>query len=250
MSSITLENVNLTFKARSSKGIKDILIPERHVFSPIENGSVKAIKDLSLSLKEGDRLAVIGRNGAGKSTLLRMIAGIYAPDSGRVAVDGTVSSMFELATGFEMEQDGWSNIMLRGLMLGMSPASMKDKIKEIAEFSELGDYLNMPVKYYSSGMFVRLAFSVSTAVEADILLLDEIIAAGDAAFLEKANARLKKMVESSKILVLVTHNMDTAVRMCNRCVWLENGSLRMEGDPRSVTDAYIADVAPLGEMIK
>lgn len=247
MSSITLENVNLTFKARSSKGIKDILIPERHVFSPIENDSVKAIKDLSLSLKEGDRLAVIGRNGAGKSTLLRMIAGIYAPDSGRVSVDGTVSSMFELATGFEMEQDGWSNIMLRGLMLGMSPASMKDKIKEIAEFSELGDYLNMPVKYYSSGMFVRLAFSVSTAVEADILLLDEIIAAGDAAFLEKANARLKKMVESSKILVLVTHNMDTAVRMCNRCVWLENGSLRMEGDPRPVTDAYIADVAPLGK---
>lgn len=247
MSSITLENVNLTFKARSSKGIKDILIPERHVFSPIENDSVKAIKDLSLSLKEGDRLAVIGRNGAGKSTLLRMIAGIYAPDSGRVAVDGTVSSMFELATGFEMEQDGWSNIMLRGLMLGMSPASMKDKIKEIAEFSELGDYLNMPVKYYSSGMFVRLAFSVSTAVEADILLLDEIIAAGDAAFLEKANARIKKMVESSKILVLVTHNMDTAVRMCNRCVWLENGSLRMEGDPRLVTDAYIADVAPLGK---
>ena len=241
MSSIYLENVNLIFNVWREKRIRDIIIPGSKKFSDFENGSVHAIKDVTLSLKEGDRLAIIGHNGAGKSSLLKLIAGIYPPTTGTLKVNGAVSSMFELATGFEMEQSGWNNIYLRGLMLGQKPDEIKKKMREIADFSELGSFLNMPVKYYSSGMFVRLAFSISTAIEPDILLLDEIIAAGDAAFLDKANRRLKDMVHIAKIMVLVTHSMQSAVDMCNRCIWMERGRVIKFGDPQEVVDAYLSN---------
>lgn len=239
MSSIYLEDVHLIFNVWKEKRIKDIIIPGSKKFNDFRNGSVHAIDNISLSLKDGDRLAIIGHNGAGKSSLLKMIAGIYPPTSGILKTDGTVSSMFELATGFEMEQSGWNNIYLRGLMLGQHPNEIKSKMKEIAEFSELGSFLNMPVKYYSSGMFVRLAFSISTAIEPDILLLDEIIAAGDAAFLEKANNRLKDMISTAKIMVLVTHSMTSAVDMCNQCIWMEKGKILKYGKPEEVVDAYL-----------
>lgn len=239
MSSIVLKDANLIFNVWKEKKIKDIIMPGSNKFSDYKNGSVHAINNLSLSLKDGDRLAIIGHNGAGKSTILKMMAGIYPPTSGTVEVNGNISSMFELATGFEMEQSGWNNIYLRGLMLGQKPSEIKEKMKEIAEFSELGSFLNMPVKYYSSGMFIRLAFSISTAIEPDILLLDEIIAAGDAAFLEKANQRLKHMVNTAKIMVLVTHSMPSAIDMCNRCIWMERGKIMMEGEPELVVAAYL-----------
>lgn len=239
MSSIYLEDVHLIFNVWKEKKIKDIIIPGSKKFNDFRDGSVHAIDNISLSLKDGDRLAIIGHNGAGKSSLLKMIAGIYPPTSGILKTDGTVSSMFELATGFEMEQSGWNNIYLRGLMLGQHPNEIKSKMKEIAEFSELGSFLNMPVKYYSSGMFVRLAFSISTAIEPDILLLDEIIAAGDAAFLEKANNRLKDMISTAKIMVLVTHSMASAVNMCNQCIWMEKGKILKYGKPEEVVDAYL-----------
>ncbi len=239
MSCIELENIDLVFNVWHQKRIKDVIIPGSNKFSDYSDGKVHAIDNLSLSLKDGDRLAIIGHNGAGKSTLLKVISGIYPPSSGTLKVDGNISSMFELATGFEMEQSGWNNIYLRGLMLGLSPKEIKDKMDEIAEFSELGNYLNMPVKYYSSGMFVRLAFSISTAIEPDILLLDEIIAAGDAAFLDKANKRLQKMINTSKIMVFVTHSMQSAVSMCNKCIWMQQGKIMLSGSPEYVTEEYI-----------
>ena len=241
MSSIELENIDLIFNVWHQKRIKDVLIPGSNKFSDYTNGKVHALNNLSLTLKDGDRLAIIGHNGAGKSTLLKLISGIYPPTNGTIHVDGNISSMFELATGFEMEQSGWNNIYLRGLMLGLSPTEIKDKMQEIAEFSELGNYLNMPVKYYSSGMFVRLAFSISTSIEPDILLLDEIIASGDAAFLDKANRRLQKMVNTSKIMVFVTHSMSSAVEMCNKCIWMQQGRIIQSGTPKEVTKEYIKD---------
>lgn len=241
MSKIELEDVDLTFNVWHQKRIKDVLIPGSNKFSDYNNGKVHAIDHLNLSLHDGDRLAVIGHNGAGKSTLLKVISGIYPPTSGKVNVEGKISSMFELSTGFEMEQNGWNNIYLRGLMLGLSPKEIQDKMEEIAEFSELGNYLNMPVKYYSSGMFVRLAFSISTAIEPDILLLDEIIAAGDASFLQKANDRLHKMIKTSKIMVFVTHSMASAVDMCNKCIWMQQGKVLLSGTPENVTKSYIKD---------
>lgn len=243
MSLIQLENVNLIYKVWREKRIKDILIPGSKKFNTFEkDGSVHALRDLNFAMKDGDRVAVIGHNGAGKSSLLKMLAGIYPPSSGNLMVDGRISSMFELATGFEMESNGWDNIYLRGLMLGEKPDDIKAKMKEIAEFSELGEFLNMPVKYYSSGMFLRLAFSVSTAIEPDILLLDEVVAAGDAAFIDKATQRMNQMVNTAKIMVYVTHSMVQAKDMCNRCIWLERGNLMMDGTPEDVTKAYIESV--------
>ncbi len=243
MSKIVLQDVNLIFHVQRQKRIKDILIPGSSRFSQFENGrDVHAIKHMTLTIQEGERVAIIGHNGAGKSTFLRMVSGIYAPSSGILEVDGTISGMFEFATGFEMEQNGWDNIYLRGLMLGLTPEQIIAKMKEIGEFSELGDFLNMPVKYYSSGMLIRLAFSVSTSIHPDILLLDEALSAGDAAFVEKANARMKELMDSSRIMVLVTHGMQSALNLCNRCIWLERGEIVMDGMPQDVTTAYLNSI--------
>ena len=183
MSLIDLNQVDLIFKVWRPKKIKDILIPGSRKFSGYGiDGTVHALKDITLRFQDGDRVAIIGHNGAGKSSFLKMVAGIYPPERGTIQVEGRISSMFELATGFEMDSSGWDNIYLRGLMLGETPDRIKKKMEEIAVFSELGDFLNMPVKYYSSGMFLRLAFSVSTAIEPDILLLDEVVAAGGGGF--------------------------------------------------------------------
>ena len=240
MSLIQLEHVDLVFKVRRERRIKDIIIPGSKRFNGFEQGkAVHAIKDMTLKVGDGERVAIIGHNGAGKSTFLRMVSGIYQPSGGNLTVDGRVSGMFEFATGFEMEQNGWDNIYLRGLMLGETPEEIMNKMLEIAKFSELGDFLNMPVKYYSSGMLIRLAFSVSTAIDPDILLLDEALAAGDAAFINKAQLRMKELVRKSRILVLVTHGMPTAVELCNRCIWLDKGEIMMDGDPREVTEAYM-----------
>lgn len=243
MSLIRFEDVDLTFHVWREKRIKDILIPGSQRFNDFHaDGTIHAIDHLNLEIRDGERLAVIGHNGAGKSTLLKVVSGIYPPTAGRVTIEGRLSSMFEMATGFEMEASGWDNIYLRGLMLGEAPESIKGKMLEIAEFSELGDFLNMPVKYYSSGMFIRLAFSISTAIRPDILLLDEVLAAGDAAFLQKANQRMHEMVDISKIMVLVTHSMASAVEMCNRCIWMERGRIIADGVPCEITEKYLKDI--------
>lgn len=240
MSYIKFDQVNLYFRTFRQRRIKDILIPGSKRFSRFEeDGSVHAIKDFNLNIKEGERLSVIGHNGAGKSTLLKMISGIYHPTSGTVEVEGRISSMFELATGFEMELSGWDNIYLRGLMLGEHPKEIREKMSEIAEFSELGDFLNMPVKYYSSGMFVRLAFSISTAIQPDILLLDEVVAAGDASFLQKAKIRMQDMMSTAKIIVIVTHSMETALESSERCIWMESGRIVQDGKTESIVQQYI-----------
>ena len=243
MSHIILKNVNLYFKTKREKRIKDFLVKGSNKFNKFsQEGIVHAIKNMNLEIKEGERVSIIGHNGAGKSTFLKMISGIYPPTNGILNVSGKISSMFELSTGFEMESSGWDNIYLRGLMLGETPSSIKEKMKEIAEFSELGEFLDMPVKYYSSGMFVRLAFSVSTAIKPDILLLDEIVAAGDASFLKKSEKRMNEMIDVAKIMVLVTHSMKTAKDLTNRCLWFEKGKIVMDGKPKEVIKEYLKNV--------
>ena len=239
MSYIKLEDVSLVFKIHREKRIKDIVIPGSSNFSNFHgNEEVHAIQNMNLEINEGERVAIIGQNGAGKSTFLRMISGIYQPTSGKITVDGRISGLYEFSTGFEMEHNGWDNIYLRGLMLGEKPEEIMNKMQEIADFSELGEFLNVPVKYYSSGMLIRLAFSVSTAIYPDILLLDEALAAGDAAFIDKANRRMKNLMQQSKILVLVTHSMVTAVDLCSRCLWFDRGRIVLDGTPAEVTSAY------------
>ena len=237
MASIVLDNVNLDFKLYQPKGIKDILVSRGKQQEEVQ--TVHALKNISLSLKDGDRLGLIGHNGAGKSTLLKMLGGIYTPTSGSRTVDGKTTCLFELATGFEMEGSGYDNIELRGLMLGMNPKQIEEKKKEIAEFSELGSHLYRPVKYYSSGMFLRLAFSISTALSPEILLLDEVVAAGDAGFIEKASKRLKDMIDEVNILVFVSHSMPQICSFCNKCIWMSQGEIIHYGDSQEVTNMYL-----------
>lgn len=243
MSHLILEHVHLHFKVHREKSIKNFLIPKRSDFNTFsKDGTVQALTDISLNLQDGDRLAVVGHNGAGKSTLLKVLAGIYPPSAGTIRHSGRISCLFELATGFQMESSGWENIYLRGLMLGETPAGIRQKMNEIAAFSGLGEYLEMPVKYYSSGMFIRLAFSVSTAIQPEILLLDEVMAAGDAGFLAKAQKRMLELMNTTKIMVFVTHSMPSAVEFCNKAIWLEKGSIAAFGEPQQICDQYIQSV--------
>ena len=184
---------------------------------------VKAISDLSFDFSRGDRIGLVGHNGSGKTTLLRVLTGIYEPVRGRLEVKGRVSSMLDLALGMDHEATGYENIVLRGVLMGFSPSVIESRVDEIAEFSELGEYLSMPIRTYSSGMLLRLAFAVATATAPEILLLDEWLSVGDAAFKEKAERRLVEMIESSAIVVLASHDVNLIRRFCSRMLKLEHG---------------------------
>ena len=199
---------------------------------------VRALDDVTLKIEHGDRVGLIGKNGAGKSTLLRVMAGIYEPSSGTVRRSGRVAPLFGGNRGVNHENTGYENIIARGLFLGFSREEMQDKVSEIAEFTELGDYLNMPTHTYSSGMLTRLTFAVSTCIEPEILLLDEGIGAGDASFIKKADERLSKLVESAGILVLASHSEALMQRMCNKAVYLERGRVVHQGSLDDVLERY------------
>ncbi|MDI3382370.1 ABC transporter ATP-binding protein [Xenophilus aerolatus] len=186
---------------------------------------VQALSGINLELRSGDRLGLIGHNGAGKSTLLRTLAGIYEPSAGEFVRQGTVASLIDPSLGMEADASGYENIMLRGLVMGLSKKQVDNLTPSIAEFSGLGDYLNMPVRTYSTGMMMRLAFSISTSVKADILLMDEWLSVGDAEFTEKAEQRMQEMVSGSGILILASHSPELIAKECNRVVRLEHGRL-------------------------
>lgn len=243
MSSIVLNDLSLDFHLYRQKGIKDMLI--RGQQEKKEIGIVHALKHINMELHDGDRLGIIGHNGAGKSTLLKVLGGIYQPTQGIREVQGKPTCLFELATGFEMESSGYDNIELRGAMLGMTPREIEQKKHEIAEFSELGDHLYRPVKYYSSGMFLRLAFSISTSIAPQILLLDEVVAAGDAAFVDKASRKLSNMVEEVDILVFVSHSMPQICSFCNKCIWMADGRIIKSGAPQEITREYMEYMSKL-----
>jgi ABC-type polysaccharide/polyol phosphate transport system ATPase subunit len=196
------------------------------------------LNKVTLSVNPGDRLGIIGMNGAGKSTLLKTIAGIYAPHQGRVRVQGRITPLMELGAGFDAEQTGRENIYLNGALLGFSPVEMKEKEQAIAEFSELKEFLDMPVKYYSSGMYGRLAFSIATMTQADILLIDEVFATGDAHFVEKSAQRILELLEQSRIVVIVSHNLDQIKKLCNRAIVMEKGIIVNDGHPGDMINYY------------
>lgn len=184
---------------------------------------VQALSDLSFEFGRGDRIGLIGHNGSGKTTLLRLLSGIYEPVRGQLEISGRVSSLLDLSLGMDHEATGFENIMLRGVLMGLSPGVIAKKMDEIAEFSELGDYLSMPIRTYSSGMLLRLAFAVSTAVAPEILLLDEWLSVGDADFRQKAEKRLLQLIESSAIMVLASHDESLVKRFCSSIFQLEHG---------------------------
>jgi homopolymeric O-antigen transport system ATP-binding protein len=199
---------------------------------------IEALRDITLALRHGDRVGLVGHNGAGKSTLLRLLSGIYEPTAGISRIIGKVAPVFDLGVGMDPEISGYENIIIRGLFLGMTRKQMEARTEEIAEFSELGDYLSMPLRTYSTGMRVRLALGVVTSIDPEILLLDEGIGAVDAAFLEKARDRLTALVERSGILVFASHSDEFLIELCTSAVWLDHGEIREEGDLRTVLSHY------------
>jgi lipopolysaccharide transport system ATP-binding protein len=188
--------------------------------------AVRAIDNASFEFHPGDRVGLVGHNGSGKTTLLRVLSGVYEPFNGKIETKGDIVSLLDLSLGMDSESTGFENIFLRGVMMGMRPKEIESKIEEIAEFSELGNYLNMPIRTYSSGMSLRLAFATSTSMKADIILMDEWLSVGDADFNQKASRRLESMVESSSILVLASHSKTLVEKLCNRVFSLEHGIVR------------------------
>ena len=200
--------------------------------------TVKALQSVSLSITAGERVGLIGHNGAGKSTLLKVMAGIYPPQRGRVSVEGHVCPLFEFVTGFEMEATGWENIRTRAMLLGMMPKEIDRKIESIGKFSNLGEFLDIPVRHYSSGMYVRLAFATSTAVDPQILLLDEVMAAGDVEFIESARERMNDLMERASLVVFATHSLDVLPRFCERTILLRQGRIVADGATEEVVRLY------------
>ncbi len=199
---------------------------------------VTALRDISLRLEDGDRLALIGRNGAGKTSLLRLIAGIYEPTRGEVKCEGTVAPVLATSLGIDQDATGYENIVLGGLYQGIEREEMERITPSIEEFTELGEYLSMPVRTYSAGMRARLAYSIATSIQPDILLIDEVLGAGDVHFLEKAETRGQELIQSSNILVFASHVEDIVKKFCNRAVLLEEGSVKLAGSVEEVLKAY------------
>lgn len=205
--------------------------------------TVRALDDLSFALNEGDRLGLIGHNGAGKSTLLRVMSGAYRPSSGTIRVEGVVSALLTLGMGIDLEESGYTNIFNGCLLMGLTPAQIRERIDEIADFTELGEYLRMPVRTYSSGMQVRLAFAVATSLDPDILLLDEVLGAGDAVFMIKARRRIEQLMNKASLLVLASHSNDIIRQFCNKAVLLKSGRIEEYGAVETTIAAYEKAIA-------
>jgi ABC-2 type transport system ATP-binding protein len=199
---------------------------------------VRALSQISFTLQQGDRLGLIGGNGAGKSTLLRVLAGVYEPTRGRVRVVGQVTPLFDISHGLDLDATGYDNIRIRAAYLGRSRREIDGLIDEIADFTELGDYLDLPMRTYSAGMMLRLAFGVATTVRSEVLLLDEWIAVGDLGFLEKAQERASSFVSHSNVLVVASHSESVIRRLCNKLLWLRQGEAAMFGDVDEVMGRY------------
>jgi len=244
MTSIQLRNVSVEFPIYNSpsRSLKNRVL-NIATGGKIERKSdrlviVSGLDDISLSFREGDRIGLIGHNGSGKTTLLRVLSGIYIPTQGEAIINGACISLINISLGIDPDATGYENIRLRAAMMGMSPREISEKIEEIAEFSGLGDFLEVPFRTYSSGMQLRLAFATSTAVRPEILIMDEWLSTGDENFKDRANQRMTELVDSTKILVLASHSRELLSRNCNRVVWLDHGRVKMDGSPEEVLSAY------------
>lgn len=248
MSSIQLTNVCLDYILKSgSSSIKKTALDvvnrclkrKTNGMQPIRNSTYRALNDLNFKIEKGDRVGLLGRNGAGKSTLLRVLANIYKPTLGEINIHGQVANLFDVSAGMNIESTGYENIFNLAIMRRISKKDVKKMMADIEEFTELGDFLKNPVKIYSAGMILKLAFAVATAIPSEIMLIDEIIGVGDSHFIEKATKRLENMIQQSQILVLASHSNEIIKRFCNKVLILEKGEVQYFGETEKGIEWYL-----------
>lgn len=241
---VELNDVSLRFVSYYDKqysvkrAVLDMLVKRDE---PAPSTDFWALSDVSLRMHKGERIGIMGHNGAGKSTLLRLMARIYPPTSGSLAIRGRVAPLIEMGAGFNPELSGRDNILLNGAMLGFTRRQMQAKVEGIFDFTGLREFAELPLKYYSSGMYLRLAFAIATEIDPDILLIDESLGAGDLAFIQKAKARIRGLLDRSNIVVIVSHDLGSLMELCTRGIWMEKGRVHADGPIRDVIHAYLVD---------
>ena len=234
---IKIRNLDKKFKINSDK---PRTLKEKVLFSRRNKVEmISILKNISLDIKKGETVALIGTNGSGKSTLLKLMTKIIYPTSGKIEIEGKLTSLLELGAGFHPDFTGRENIYFNAAIFGLTKQQIEKRINQIIEFSELGDFIDNPVRTYSSGMYMRLAFSVAINVDADILLIDEILAVGDQHFQDKCFAKLHELKDSDKTIVIVTHNLDQVEKLCNRAIWIKDGRVEMDDVPNKVVKKYL-----------
>ncbi len=241
-SKVIIKDVSLDFSLYKDKSmsLKEMAIDFVRTRGRTKNKTVfKALDGISININHGERVGIIGHNGAGKSTLLKTISKIYSPTRGCVEVIGNIAPLIEIGAGFNAELSGRENIHLNGAILGFNKSEILLIEREIIDFCELHEFIDTPVKYYSTGMYMRLAFAIATSLKPDILILDELFAGGDAAFISKALQRMDKFVDSANILIFVSHQLDLVKKLCSRVVWLDHGVIMMDGNASTVIDSYL-----------
>jgi ABC-type polysaccharide/polyol phosphate transport system ATPase subunit len=239
-SHVALENVGLKFKIYDDKGstLKEILINKLTKRQLPTKSEFWALQNINLSIKSGERIGIIGNNGAGKSTILKLITKIYEPTIGTVNTVGRIVPLIELGAGFNPELSGLENIYLNGAVMGITKKVMEKKVDAIIDFSELHDFIQTPIKYYSTGMYLRLAFTIATEISPDILIIDELFAGGDINFVKKAEKRLNDLMDNSQVVIMVSHSMGLIKENCNRVLLLEKGNFIADGAPSEVIQFY------------
>lgn len=235
---IDVNNVSVTYKITKGNihSIKEYLI--RLVKRKLEVTKFEALKDVSFHINKGEVVGIIGENGAGKSTILKVISGILKPTKGSAEIHGTIVPMLELGCGFDWELTGRENIYLNGAILGLDKQTIDEKYDDILAFSELGDFINQPIRTYSSGMMMRLGFSIAVTAKPEILIVDEIMAVGDDRFQEKSKAKMRELMSGGATVLMVSHNLNDIESFCSRVIWLEHGKVKMEGDAKTVCEQY------------